>query len=302
MNKRLIVRISEGLGNQLFMYANAYSLSKKIDYDLFVDNESSYTGKNIRSYLLNNFEISANIATQDLKFNSFKKNFFRKIKIHVDKLKNNKEFLIEKKLLDKKTSYYDYLKNISFNDNLFLEGHFESEKYFLHERGNILNEFSLINHENFKKNIYLKNIQNENIVSICIRQNRYSERIGNYSDTSSIEKSKSFVKDTIDYIKKAESLIEKKVTNPKYYIWSDDFNNLREYFPENKYTFVINNENKILNDFFLMQNCKYFIVGPTTFHWWGAWLSNFENKICIRPKNLNPSNNTDFWPTTWISI
>ena len=302
MNKKLIVRISEGLGNQLFMYANAYSLSKKINYDLFVDNESSYRGKNIRSYLLNNFQISANMATQDLKFNSFKKNFFRKIKIHVDKIKNNKEFLIEKKLLDKKTSYYDYLKNISFNDNLFLEGHFESEKYFLHERGNILNEFSLINHENFKKNIYLKNIQNENIVSICIRQNRYSERIGNYSDTSSIEKSKSFVKDTIDYIKKAESLIEKKVTNPKYYIWSDDFNNLREYFPENKYTFVINNENKILNDFFLLQNCKYFIVGPTTFHWWGAWLSNFENKICIRPKNLNPSNNTDFWPTTWISI
>ena len=242
------------------------------------------------------------MATQDLKFNSFKKNFFRKIKIHVDKLKNNKEFLIEKKLLDKKTSYYDYLKNISFNDNLFLEGHFESEKYFLHERNNILNEFILINHENFKKNVYLKNIQNENIVSICIRQNRYSERIGNYSDTSSIEKSKSFVKDTIDYIKKAESLIEKKVTNPKYYLWSDDFNNLREYFPENKYTFVINNENKILNDFFLMQNCKYFIVGPTTFHWWGAWLSNFENKICIRPKILNPSNNTDFWPTTWISI
>ena len=302
MNKKLIVRISEGLGNQLFMYANAYSLSKKINYDLFVDNESSYRSKNIRSYLLNNFEISANIATQDLMFNSFKKNIFRKIKIHVDKLKNNKEFLIEKKLLDKKTSYYDYLKNISFNDNLFLEGHFESEKYFLHERDNILNEFSLVNNENFKKNVYLKNIQNENIVSICIRQNRYSERIGNYSDTSSIEKSKSFVKDTIDYIKKAESLIEKKVTNPKYYIWSDDFNNLREYFPENKYTFVINNENKILNDFFLLQNCKYFIVGPTTFHWWGAWLSNFENKICIRPKNLNPSNNTDFWPITWISI
>ena len=302
MNKKLIVRISEGLGNQLFMYANAFSLSKKINYDLFVDNESSYRGKNIRSYLLNNFEISANIATQDLKFNSFKKNFFRKIKIHVDKLKNNKEFLIEKKLLDKKTFYYDYLKNISFNDNLFLEGHFESEKYFLHERDNILNEFTLINHKHFKKNVYLKNIQNQNIVSICIRQNRYSERIGNYSDTPSIEKSKSFVKNTIDYIKKAESLIEKKVTNPKYYIWSDDFNNLREYFPENKYTFVINNENKILNDFFLLQNCKYFIVGPTTFHWWGAWLSNFENKICIRPKNLNPSNNTDFWPITWISI
>ena len=302
MNKKLIVRISEGLGNQLFMYANAYSLSKKIDYDLYVDNESSYRTKNIRSYLLDNFKISANIASQNLMYNSYKKNFFRKIKIQFDKFKNNKEFLIEKKFLDKKTSYYDYLNNVCFNDNLFLEGHFESEKYFLHERENILKEFSLINNNNFKKNNYLKNIQNENIVSICIRQNRYSERIGNHNDQASIKKSQFFVKDTIKYIKKAETLIEKKVSNPKYYIWSDNFTNLREYFPENKYTFVINEEKKILNDFFLLLNCKYFIVGPTTFHWWGAWLSNFDNKFCIRPQNLNPSNNKDFWPTSWASI
>ena len=35
MNKKLIVRIAEGLGNQLFMYAHAYSLSKKINYSSF---------------------------------------------------------------------------------------------------------------------------------------------------------------------------------------------------------------------------------------------------------------------------
>jgi|TARA_B110000503_G_scaffold143368_1_gene244384 hypothetical protein len=77
---------------------------------------------------------------------------------------------------------------------------------------------------------------------------------------------------------------------------------LREYFPKEKYTFVVNNENKILNDFFLLKNCKYFIVGPTTFHWWGAWLSDYKDKICIRPKNLNPSNNVDFWPNSWIEV
>ena len=47
---------------------------------------------------------------------------------------------------------------------------------------------------------------------------------------------------------------------------------------------------------------KHFIIGPTSFHWWGAWLNNNPNKICIRPKNINPSNNSDFWPDKWISI
>ena len=35
--KKTIVKISEGLGNQLFMYAHAYAFSKKMDYDLYVD-------------------------------------------------------------------------------------------------------------------------------------------------------------------------------------------------------------------------------------------------------------------------
>ena len=51
-----------------------------------------------------------------------------------------------------------------------------------------------------------------------------------------------------------------------------------------------------------MTQCKNFIVGPSTFSWWGAWLSNKNDKICIRPKYLNPSNNKDFWPQDWISI
>ena len=47
--KKSIVRISEGLGNQLFMYANAYSFSKKLDYNLMVDHISAYKKLKIRS-------------------------------------------------------------------------------------------------------------------------------------------------------------------------------------------------------------------------------------------------------------
>ena len=49
-------------------------------------------------------------------------------------------------------------------------------------------------------------------------------------------------------------------------------------------------------------NCKNFIVGPTSFHWWPAWLNSRENSIIIRPKDIDISNNSDFWPNKWISI
>ena len=42
MKKLLTVEIAEGLGNQLFMYAHAYSLSKKLNYKIQIDNTSGY--------------------------------------------------------------------------------------------------------------------------------------------------------------------------------------------------------------------------------------------------------------------
>ena len=45
MSKKIIVEIAEGLGNQLFMYAHAYSMAKKLNYELFIDNKSGYSLK-----------------------------------------------------------------------------------------------------------------------------------------------------------------------------------------------------------------------------------------------------------------
>ena len=301
MKKKIVAKISEGLGNQFFMYANAYSLSKKFNLDFYIDPYSGYFNKNIRNYMLNNFNISSNIAPSDWIFSNHYTNLIKKLYMKLDYFKIDKSFLYENKTTNKTTNF-NPIKIQNTKSTFYIDGNFESENYFVDTRNDLLNEFSFINNTKYLSNDYIQNIKNENVVSLCIRQNRFSERKGKYLNSTSVEKSKNFVKDTIAYIKKAENLIESKITNPKYYLWSDNFNDLREYFPENKYIFVENSDNKILNDFFLLKNCKYFIVGPTTFHWWGAWLSNFEDKICIRPKYLNPSENTDFWPTNWISI
>ena len=63
--KKVIVRVAEGLGNQLFMYANGLALAKNNDAALYIDDESGFFKKKnrlrFRKYNLNIF--NTNIHT-----------------------------------------------------------------------------------------------------------------------------------------------------------------------------------------------------------------------------------------------
>jgi hypothetical protein len=303
--KKLCVEISENLGNQMFMYAHAYALSKKLNRELYIDNESAYlTKKRVGSYKLDRFNISSKTIENQYKFLSIFQYLKKKYITKLDYFKKNKIFYKEKLDVDKKTHYYNE-QDLDKNKNslIYIRGHFESEKYFLNYKESILREFSFKNERQHQNNSYYKYILNNNIVAITIRQNRFNER--NYSQITDLllkNKSDIFLLKQIKYIKKAVSYFKNKVKNPKFLIWSNDFSNLDKYF-SNNFIFVKNhNKNKDLTDLYLLTHCKYFIVSPSTFSWWGAWLSKKKGKICVRPKNLNVSNNKDFWPKEWKSI
>ena len=302
MKKKIIAKISEGLGNQLFMYANSYSLCKKNNFDHYIDTLSGYyQKKHIYNFVLDRFSISALKASKEFSFENPYKNLLKRILIFIDKFSKNKKFYFEKKDSNKVSEYSPLNLDKAYN-HFFIDGNFESEKYFIDYRNDLLNEFDIKNKDQFSNNKYLEIIKKYNVVSICVRQNRFSERINNKFSSENLNKSLLFVNETIDYINKAIEYFNKRIDNPKYLIWSNDFDNLDKYFDTKKFIFVMNNEDKVLTDFFLLTQCRYFIVGPSTFHWWGAWLSNFDDKICVRPNNLNPSNNKDFWPEKWTII
>ena len=217
---------------------------------------------------------------------------------------------MKKKNKDKITKFSNDYKNINFNNNLFLEGHFESEKYFKNYKDEITNEFKFKNTDALKKSSYFDEIKKENTVSFCIRQNRFIEGRGQ-NTLQNKEKSWKFTLEQINYINKAANYIKSKISNPSFFLWSNDFDNItndkfnfpyKEVRPNDKESII----DKRIQALYLLTHCNHFIVTTSTFNWWGAWLSRGKNKIILRPSDKFFSdfylNNYDFWPSNWNII
>ncbi len=311
MKKKLIIRISNEIGNQMFMYASAYSIAKKMNRELFIDNETAFLlKKNISKYALNNFKITSKVAGDNLKFKKISGYLTRKFLQNIDLVKSNKSFYIEPKNYNKIANHNENFLNKNFSDNLFLEGHFESEKYFLDFKKDIIKEFIYFDHDKFVKNPYYKNILNNNSVGICLRQNRFSEGIGQNNVTNNL-KSNNFTIEQINYINKSVSIIKSKLENPTFYIWSNELRNMDFQKFNFKFTTInLSNHDENIDNralaMFLLSQCKHFITIPSAFTWWGAWLSKYNNKIIIRPSSDCFSdfftNNLDYWPADWIAV
>ena len=309
MSKNLIIRISNGLGNQLFMYASAYAMSKELSRKLLIDNESSfYSNKNISVYLLNNFNITSEIASDNKKFKSLYGYLKRKFLLKTDLFRRNKLFYIEKKNIDKITNYNDDFKNKFFDNNMYVEGYFESEKYFLNYKRSLSNEFKFKNPDIYKNNLYFDNISKSNSVALCIRQNRFIEGINN-NNAVNRKKSWNYTLEQIEYINKSVQIIKSKISNAKFFLWSNDFQNLESNFFDFDYQNInLNNVNdsidKTILGLYLLTNCKHYVVTASSFNWWGAWLSANQNKIIIRPSHFKnfTFNNKDLWPENWLSV
>ena len=300
-SKKIVVKIAAGLGNQMFMYANAYTLSKKYSLNLTVDNTSGYFQKKNRTlsreYGLDIFNLSSKKSSKEDKFDTYLKHFLKKFLVFFDKFFSKKTFFKEK-INNEKMSYFIPIDLSNSKKKIYIEGYYQSEKYFSEFKKNIRSEFSINLTDVNVKDIYKKNLINTNSVSLHLRRNRFKSNDGKFGDQN--YKGTVTFESVIDYVNRGIDYFRKNTDNPHFFVWSDNFEDIEKYFVGDDFTYV-KGEN-IKHDFYLFQFAKNFIVSPSTFHWWGAWLNNSVNKICIRPKNINPSNNKDFWPEKWLVI
>jgi len=293
--KKIIVILRGGLGNQLFTYAFAKSLAIKNNFELVLNYKSGfkYDLKYKRKYLLNFFNHTARLASN----NEMLMPFHRLRRTLIIKLNNYFPSIMPFYLLQKDVAYDQNLINIKLNRTTIIDGCWISEEYFKDINLIIQNEFE-INFELPRTLLPLNlSIKQSNSVAIHIRWfNKVDE-----NETHNL---------TSNYYKNAIEEMSKKVSNPYFFIFTDEPEFVNKKINLNEFNFTLIN-NKLFNnneliDFILMKSCKYFIIANSTFSWWAAWLSDFEDKIVITPDvkmdGLTTWGTELLVPDSWIKL
>ena len=281
----IIVKLSGGMGNQMFQYAfglkwaKYHSTTLHLDLSWFQQRSSSFI---LRPYVLDCFQTDISIVS----FNDLSR-------IGVPIIMRNNIFAkVWNKLIYKVQARYIKQKNVvdlyeddTIPDNSYLEGTWISKKH--------CSEVSIIIKNQYKvKEAYLlnhpiqSNIRKSNSVAVHIRR-------GDYLTTGN------FLLNIEYFFKGIEEIQMSVVHNLHFFIFSDDIQwckmQLMEYIETNclKVSFIdemIPSGEYDTYHFHLMKSCKHFIISNSTFSWWAAWLSEYENKVVVCPLQFEQQN------------
>jgi hypothetical protein len=144
-------------------------------------------------------------------------------------------------------------------------GYFQSENYFKHRRNDILKIFEPSDEILNKVNKY-KNIFGE--ISLHVRRGDFAVR---YNGVHPVQ--------PIDYYSNALKLLP---SNNKIIVFSDDLDWCKKNFIGDRYVFI--DEIDYIS-IYVMSNMRHHIIANSSFSWWGAWLSEYDDKKIIAPKN-----------------
>jgi hypothetical protein len=221
------------LGNQMFQYATCRTIAEKLGYSFYI-NPSTWLG-----------------------FDLFHVFFGEKKGANLTHRYEEGELRYDPRIMDIK-------------DGTWLEGYFQSEKYFDNDKAR---EWFKICPPNDKK--VDKIMSQYPIDEYC-----YINLRGTDVKEMGVQKLH------IDYYHKAREIVLSQNPNMKFIVITDDEPYGHEYFPDYP---VMNNSVRV--DFMLLNRAKYLILANSSFAWWAAWL-NLDNFV-ITPHgwlNVNINN------------
>lgn len=284
----VIVRIWEGLGNQMFQYAFARALKEKgldvrLDLNKSYDEAfGTYRRHSVRTNSVQNYRISLpqiDVGKYGKYFylrrgNCIERFFFILASCGLGKYKFYEEISAE---------YSDVWNQIS--GECYIKGWFQSEKYFKDIRDILVKEF--VPRKKIKVSKQLSRaMKDRESVSLHIRRGDYV-KIGKTIG--------------LEYYTEAVALMKNKYSNPIFLVFSDDIEwTKRNLNIDGRYIYI-DGDFKDYEELFIMSRCKSNIIANSTFSWWAAWLNANSNKYVIAPKKWSQGQG-NIIPNGWYQI
>jgi len=214
----IIVGLMGGVGNQLFQYATARRLSIKLGVDLFIDpfllKHHFKFHTTARPFLLDRFNVECNLINQQ-QLNEFlfrnhpiKKNICNILGKHINcnkLIKSSFLFVEQDQNFDSRVLHLD--------DNIYMRGYFQNERYFIDIRNILINEIKIKKPTNQENRYVLEDIKKG--PSVCVHVRR-----GDYYSNPFVRKTHAV--DLSQYYQSSIRMMEEKVINCRFFIFSDD--------------------------------------------------------------------------------
>jgi len=292
MNK---VAVFGGLGNQMFQYALAISMDAdgrptQICIDDFLINRHYQGFELIKAFnvpLPISDRIKASVMGKvrplfiDRSTGFVKSALARLLTCNSNVYREKQEYCFDPEVLSQQKS--------------FLVGTWQSPKYFENQE-QLIREVFNFNTPSDRTNLQVSNeIANSNAVAVHVRRGFYHE--------PALARSRMLI-EPYDYYYRAFDIICQQVTDPVFYVFSDDIEWAKREFRGDNFIFVSHNTgpNSYL-DMYLMSLCKHFVIANSAFSWWPAWLSSNKDKIVIAPKPwARAVDCPSIYPSEWLAI
>ena len=299
----IIAHLNGGLGNQMFQYALGRHLAE-INSTLLKLDLSEFESYKLRRYGLHCFKIWEHIATME-EIAAFKKknvSLTTKLLLKIGTrwgglFSATSDFYPNSTILKENKRSFDP-SVLEAKGNIYLEGYWQSEKYFASIRDILLREFAFTYEQDAKSRKIANLIQKTESVSLHIRRGDYvhDPLTNQFHGLCSRE-----------YYHKAVNCITQKISNCHFYIFSDDHAWVCENFKLTYPTTMVDHNDASTNyeDLRLMSLCSHNIISNSSFSWWGAWLNANPEKIVVSPERWfkDPTLNTkDLIPEFWVKI
>lgn len=179
----------------------------------------------------------------------------------------------------------------------YIEWYFQCEKYFKEQEVIIRKDFEFSIPPSEKNEEIINIITSTNSVALHVRRWDYISNPANslYNTCD------------LNYYHKAIGLMQEKIENPVFFLFSDDMTWVRENIHISGEAHYIdwNDNQRNYEDMRLMSLCRHNIIANSSFSWWGAWLNKSKWKIVVAPGiwfNDNKIDYSDVIPESWIKI